>query len=315
MLYVLNGPMGRGQALKAAVGAAHPHINLGDIKSYSIPLPPLAAQRKIAGRLDALLIQTQRLESLYQRKLAALDELKQSLLHQAFSGELTKNIKTSVAVPAAASNVIPFPAKIPGISTTDLHAGILAIAYELHEQNDRQRFFGHVKAEKVSHMVEVLAGIDLDRQPVRDAAGPNDYRHLKLMESRARKAGYFSFERVHNGAHRINKLAKFDALLSETRRALGDRCADVDLVLQLMLPMDTQQAEILATVHAAWNNLLLDGKPVTDEAIVRAAREDWHPDKLNIDRERFFAAIGWIREKDIAPRGVGRKVGAKLKRT
>jgi type I restriction enzyme, S subunit len=32
--------------------------------------------------------ETQRLESLYQRKLAALDELKKSLLHQAFSGEL-----------------------------------------------------------------------------------------------------------------------------------------------------------------------------------------------------------------------------------
>lgn len=30
----------------------------------------------------------QRLESIYQQKLAALDELKQSLLHQAFSGNL-----------------------------------------------------------------------------------------------------------------------------------------------------------------------------------------------------------------------------------
>ena len=32
--------------------------------------------------------ETQRLESLYQRKLAALDELKKSLLHRAFSGQL-----------------------------------------------------------------------------------------------------------------------------------------------------------------------------------------------------------------------------------
>jgi hypothetical protein len=32
--------------------------------------------------------ETQRLASLYQRKLAALDELKKSLLHQAFSGAL-----------------------------------------------------------------------------------------------------------------------------------------------------------------------------------------------------------------------------------
>ena len=31
---------------------------------------------------------TQRLESIYQQKLAALDELKNSLLHQAFNGAL-----------------------------------------------------------------------------------------------------------------------------------------------------------------------------------------------------------------------------------
>jgi type I restriction enzyme S subunit len=34
--------------------------------------------------------ETRCLESLYRRKLAALDELKKSLLHQAFSGELTR---------------------------------------------------------------------------------------------------------------------------------------------------------------------------------------------------------------------------------
>lgn len=33
----------------------------------------------------------QRLEPLYRQKLAALDELKQSLLHQAFSGKLTEH--------------------------------------------------------------------------------------------------------------------------------------------------------------------------------------------------------------------------------
>jgi type I restriction enzyme S subunit len=33
-------------------------------------------------------IETQHLESIYQQKLAALEELKKSLLHQAFTGQL-----------------------------------------------------------------------------------------------------------------------------------------------------------------------------------------------------------------------------------
>jgi len=87
LLYALNGSFGRKQALKVAVGTAHPHINLGDIKSYQIPVPPQDEQKTIARELDVLSAETQHLESLYQRKLGALAALKQSLLHQAFSGQ------------------------------------------------------------------------------------------------------------------------------------------------------------------------------------------------------------------------------------
>lgn len=85
LLSVLNGPIGREQAQRAAVGTAHPHINLSEIKAYLIPLPPIEAQRAIANRIDDARAQTQRLVTLCQRKLSALDELRQSLLHQAFT--------------------------------------------------------------------------------------------------------------------------------------------------------------------------------------------------------------------------------------
>ena len=53
------------------------------------PFPPLVeAARAIVGKLDALRDETQRLASIYQRKLAALEALKKSLLHQAFTGQL-----------------------------------------------------------------------------------------------------------------------------------------------------------------------------------------------------------------------------------
>jgi type I restriction enzyme S subunit len=45
-------------------------------------------QINIVAKLAALKAETQRLESIYQQKLATLDALKQSLLHQAFSGNL-----------------------------------------------------------------------------------------------------------------------------------------------------------------------------------------------------------------------------------
>jgi type I restriction enzyme S subunit len=89
LLYVLNGPIVRKQAVRAAVGTAHPHINLGDIKGYRIPVPSLDEQRGIAGELDVLSEWIQRLASSYTSKLNLVSELKQSILRRAFSGELT----------------------------------------------------------------------------------------------------------------------------------------------------------------------------------------------------------------------------------
>ena len=63
-------------------------IYFKDLKSLVIPVPPIAEQKKIAAKLESLGVETQRLACLYERKLAALEALKKSLLHQAFSGQL-----------------------------------------------------------------------------------------------------------------------------------------------------------------------------------------------------------------------------------
>jgi type I restriction enzyme M protein len=49
---------------------------------------PNTIEYKIGETLDVLFEETGRLGSLYERKLASLEALKKSLLHQAFSGEL-----------------------------------------------------------------------------------------------------------------------------------------------------------------------------------------------------------------------------------
>jgi len=69
-------------------GIGVPHISGQQIKDFSFFRPPLAEQIRIAADLDSMREETQRLESIYQRKLTALEALKKSLLHQAFTGKL-----------------------------------------------------------------------------------------------------------------------------------------------------------------------------------------------------------------------------------
>ena len=63
-------------------------VNNEAVRTLPIRVPSIEIQKKAVTQLDALSAETRRLESIYERKLAALDELKKSLLHQAFTGQL-----------------------------------------------------------------------------------------------------------------------------------------------------------------------------------------------------------------------------------
>lgn len=70
-------------------GATVQGIKASLLKTIEISFPKSTAeQRRIVAHLDALAAETQHLATLYERKLAALEELKKSLLHQAFTGNL-----------------------------------------------------------------------------------------------------------------------------------------------------------------------------------------------------------------------------------
>lgn len=86
--YALKSPAIRNRLMTVSEAAAQQAIYLRDIKPLEIGYPSLAEQQMIVSKLDALSAETQSLESIYRRKLTALDELKKSLLHQAFNGEL-----------------------------------------------------------------------------------------------------------------------------------------------------------------------------------------------------------------------------------
>ncbi|MCL1479869.1 MULTISPECIES: restriction endonuclease subunit S [unclassified Marinobacter] len=67
-------------------------INSEGLKNVLVPIPCIEKQNEIVTAIEALKLGIQHLESIYQRKLLALAELKQSLLQKAFSGALTSEM-------------------------------------------------------------------------------------------------------------------------------------------------------------------------------------------------------------------------------
>ncbi|MBA3967626.1 MAG: restriction endonuclease subunit S [Nitrospirales bacterium] len=89
LTYLLNSPVFKQVLHDNEIDNARANLSLGFFSKLPLPVPPLPKQQEIVGRLDSLRTETQRLESIYQQKLAALEALKKSLLHRAFTGQLT----------------------------------------------------------------------------------------------------------------------------------------------------------------------------------------------------------------------------------
>lgn len=86
LAYVLSAGVSQGQVSTGTVKAAIPNFSLGMIKKIKIPLPPLAEQKRIVKKLDALSEKVRALRELQLAQSADLKAIKQSILHEAFVG-------------------------------------------------------------------------------------------------------------------------------------------------------------------------------------------------------------------------------------
>ncbi|MCC5662508.1 restriction endonuclease subunit S [Nostoc sp. CHAB 5784] len=70
-------------------GVRQKNLSLQKIKDIVIAVPELQEQQRVVRQLASMREETQRLEAIYRQKIAVLNELKQSILQKAFTGELT----------------------------------------------------------------------------------------------------------------------------------------------------------------------------------------------------------------------------------
>jgi type I restriction enzyme S subunit len=73
---------------KAGHGAAQQNVSTTEIESVLLSIPNLVEQRATAEKFEDFAAEREALERVIRRKIAALEELKKSLLHQAFTGQL-----------------------------------------------------------------------------------------------------------------------------------------------------------------------------------------------------------------------------------
>ena len=88
LMHYLNSPMVTNHVIATKGGTGSPHINVGDIKEFQIPIPSLEEQSNIVRQIEEQLSSCDNVEKTVDAILAQADAMRQSILKQAFEGTM-----------------------------------------------------------------------------------------------------------------------------------------------------------------------------------------------------------------------------------
>lgn len=315
--YMLNSSRLQDAAKAGTRGVGNQNLVLKFIKSFPMPCPPLDEQRRIVAYLDGLQAMLDHLKALQERTTLELDALLPAILDKAFKGELVVPESIRVAAPAKARVNERQAESAKHSRGIYFKRGAIA-AYIIDRLHHRPQF-GRVMLEKCLYLAEAHVGIDLEGAYRRAAAGPLDAEYLIKLESLAAKRQWFTKRKSTGKRTRYDYRPGRNASgrISAAVSMLADRRETMDHLLDLMAKpkMDTERAEIVATLFAAWNDRLIaagvtnphpedPAHPSADE-IIAEVRDHWHEAKKRFDKPRLLKALKWMRDNDLVPRGIG----------
>jgi len=275
---------------RLCMGSTIRTLGMPDVLELVTPLPPVEEQHRIVKRLEDEVPKLVALVGKIEESIRILLEHRTALISAAVTGKIDVRGEVGIArtqrkAPAAFQRVV--------------------LAAEILDRLHNDPNFGRVKFEKTLYLCEHHLGMDLQGNYWRQAAGPLDNRMLYSLENQMQRQKWFGTRRDGQkityvpmekaGGHR----KYFDDCWADYREGL-------DSLLEVVQPLNTERSEIVATLFAAWNDLIIAGAPFNEEDILREVRNNWHESKERFDEDRLHRALQWMRDKGLVPQGLGR---------
>lgn len=88
LCYILQAPKVLSPFIELKAGGTIQNLNLEQVRSIEIPIPPLPKQKRIAAELKEKMAEAERLRTTIENQLEAINALPQAILRRAFKGEL-----------------------------------------------------------------------------------------------------------------------------------------------------------------------------------------------------------------------------------
>lgn len=263
-------------------------------------VPPPEEQVKIIEHVDAITKRTGAMIAKVQEAIDKLREYRTALISAAVTGKIDLSNETTPVVEPATS-----PTK-PATKPVSPYFRRTVFAAEIIDRLCDEPTFGHVKFQKCLFVAQHHLRIgDFEESYKRMAAGPYDNRLVRSVDSQLEKQHWFKAEKASD-RYAYRRLDKAGGHHKYFERYFGEHAEQLGKLLDLFRPLDTDRAEIIATLYAVWNDFLLRGEPCDDDRIVSEVLTNWHDRKKRFDEDRWRRALGWMREKGLVPTGFGK---------
>ncbi|WP_455824180.1 restriction endonuclease subunit S [Pseudomonas graminis] len=262
-------------------------INMTQLRACAFPLPPLAEQQRIVAKVDQI--------------MALCDQLKTSLTQ---ARQLNAQLACTLVERSLAED------SQQGPKATDRQVARTLLAAEVTHRLHIQRTFGQRKLQKVIYLAEHVARLNaIQGDYLRDAAGPHDRQLMTKVEAELQNHQWYErFERETIGhAYRPLSQAGRHRQAYSSAWSVAER-ATIEQVIELMRDWDTDRCEMTVTLYAAWNDFILEGRPVSDDAIVDEVMHSWNDTKLRFGKTEWLAILVEMKKhKILIPTGFGKR--------
>ena len=268
------------------------------VRNFPIFLPSDSEQADIAEYLDYKCKEIDLLISKKQQYLTEIENYKKSLIYEYATGKkecpaINQNDDVSNAYPY-------FPAPVHASSPRFAQAVLMSKILE-----ESSKGMGRVKLEKTLFTIENHIGFNFDIEYLREAAGPLDASIYECEKIITRRNKWFSMKTSSYGVsyaptNDVDKYKKYYA------KYFSEYNSEIERIIDVFRNYTTEQAEIIATLFAAWNDAIIDKKQFTDDDIVDDVLNNWHESKRRFPRQVWLRAMNEIRKNHIIPKGYGK---------
>ena len=288
---VFNSPYGVRYAKGnvSSGGGSAGNFNLGRIRSFPIPFPPLQEQQAIVEKVHGLLAVCDELEMHLAQNESHADELMQAVLREAYS----KAPETDHSTEAEQQyNVISLKPK-----QIDYYKRTL-LAAEIVDQLHTEPTLGHLKLQKLIFLCQKTQGMQLPTNFLQQAAGPYDPKMARSIDKQLREKKWFEYKK--NELQKYQPLDNAGTHRHDFEKYFWSDLSAISRIVSLFRKARSEEMEAVATLYACWEELLRSGNDVSDELLTNKFY-GWSEKKSRFPIEKLEKTIEWMNKNGIVP--------------